>query len=76
MKATHCYECGVGLDLDLVPNYSKLHHRSGRFCPNCGAALDESSAKALATVTDFGPSTEAVRKNMVEKAAEFEKANA
>lgn len=53
------------LDPEFVPTYSQLHHRSGRFCPNCGAPLDEASAKAHALTLDFGPNTGDVRANSI-----------
>lgn len=47
MKLVGC-ECGILLDFDRVPIYSKRLQRPGKFCPVCFLPLD---AQALETVT-------------------------
>lgn len=71
-----CYSCGVVLDPAAIPNYSEKQHRSGKFCPCCGAPLDADSASALALTKDYGPNTQMVRDQMISDAAAWAKSAA
>lgn len=38
MSSVPCYNCGVGLHLDAIPNHNAKLNRVGKFCPVCLAS--------------------------------------